>query len=53
MKDLFEAGKTPIVSLFHPDAKDKTQWKEFLELADKNNYKVVNFDTLAKRYLGE
>lgn len=47
MKSLFVRKVTPIVGLFHPYLKHRSDWKDFYKYADKHNYKMM---TLAEFY---
>ena len=51
MKTLFKRNTTPIVALFHPYLKEKSNWKDFFLLAEKHNYKLMNMSEFKDRYL--
>ncbi len=51
MEDLFSKAHTPIVGLFHPYLKDKTNWKKFFDLVDKYKYKLMTMTEFYEKYL--
>jgi len=51
METLFKKQSTPIVGLFHPYLKQKSQWKEFFAFAEKYKYKIMNMSQFKKSYL--
>lgn len=51
MEDAFKKGITPIVALFHPYLKDKTNWKNFYKLVKNYKYKLMNMSQFYEVYL--
>tara|TARA_Y100000310_G_scaffold343861_1_gene453543 strand:- start:1188 stop:2006 length:819 start_codon:yes stop_codon:yes gene_type:complete len=48
---LFKKGVTPIVGLFHPQNKNKSNWKDFYKYAKKYNYNLMTMSDFYNKYL--